>query len=47
MVGASEASPGHIYKDLPEGGLRGRLQVGDLKGLRGLEGVASGGLEWQ
>ena len=46
MVGASEESPGHIYKDLPEGGLRGRLKVGTLReGLRGLEGVASGGLE--
>ena len=37
MVGASEASPGHIYKDLPEGGLRGGLKVGDLKG--GLKGA--------
>ena len=42
MVGASEASPGHIYKDLPEGRLRGGLRWGDLKGgpKGGFEGVA-------
>ena len=41
MVGASEASPGHIYKDLPEGGLRGGLRWGTLR--EGERGASSGG----
>ena len=40
----SEASPGHIYKDLPEGGLRGGLRWGTLR-EGGLEGGASRGLK--
>ena len=40
MVGTSEASPGHIYKDLPEASGEGAVSRGEARGgVRSGEGV--------